>query len=72
VAGFYVESVAIVSVCLSVVFLVAVQQGMNNPKRKYSKTCTPAGRDSWMVLATSKDAIQVKKRGFKLGLMTWP
>jgi len=36
VAGFYVESVVIIWVCLAVVFLAAVQQGLANPTRTYS------------------------------------
>ena len=36
VAGFYVEGVVIVWVCLAVVFLAAVQQGLANPVRTYS------------------------------------
>ena len=38
VAGFYVEGVVILWVCLAVVFLAAVQQGLANPTRTYSSS----------------------------------
>ena len=35
-AGFYVEGVLFFWVCLAVVFLAAVQQGLSSPVRKYA------------------------------------